>query len=294
MTKNIIVLIFAISFIFLCSGYSLAEKDTLLIGLLPEENVFRYVERHKPLESYLSEKLGIKVKFTILQRYADIIDMFTKREMDGAFFGVFTSVLAKKKLGVQPLARQVNIDGSTTSKGYIFARKDSGITTLKDMKDKRIAFVDKATATGYVFAIAFLRENGITDIDKFFSGLDFTGSHDSTVYAVLDKRADIGVVKSRIFDRLSAKDPLIKEETFIIAKSTDLPDMTLCLRKDIAPEIKEKIENTLLNMHEDPKGREVLKKLGAIRFILATEADFKPVINLIKKAGINLESYKYR
>lgn len=294
MAKTIIVFVFAIGFIFLSAGYSLAEKDTLLIGLLPEENVFRYMERHKPLESYLSEKLGIKVKFTILSRYGDIIDMFTKREMDGAFFGVFTAVLAQKKLDVQPLARQVNPDGSTTSEGYIFARKDSGITTLKDMKGKRIAFVDRATATGYIFAISFLKENGITNIDKFFSEYFFTGSNDSAVYAVLDRRADIGVVKGRIFDRLSANDPLIKEEIFIIVKSAPLPDMTLCLRKDIAPEIRDKIKDVLLNMHEDPKGREVLKKLGAIRFISSETADFKPVMNLIKKAGINLKDYKYR
>lgn len=271
-----------------------AEDREFLIGLIPEENIFRQIQRHRPLAEYLSGKLGIKARFTILSKYGDIVDRFVSRNMDGAFFGIFTSLLAQEKLGVEPLVRPVNPDGSTTARGVLIVRKDSGIRTIRDIRNKRAVFVDKATATGYIFAVALLRENGIRDLDGFFSEYYFTGSHDNAVYAVLDGRADVGAVKSRILEKLISKDPLIKDEILVLASSIDLPDITLCVRSDIPEELKQSLKAALLTMHQDPQGAEVLKKLGALRFVEAHRDDFKVVAELAEKAGIEIKEYSYR
>lgn len=270
------------------------SQDEMLIGLIPEENIFNQMERYRPLADYLSGKIGVKVKLTILSRYGSIIDSFVTRKMDGAFFGIFTGVLAMEKLGVEPVARPLNLDGKSTVNSYIFVRKDSGIKTAKDMKGKRIVFVDKLTATGYLFAIAFLREKGVQDIDKYFGEYFFTGSHGSAVYSVLDNRADIGSAKSKVFNRMVEKDPAIKDELNIIAKSDEFPDTTLCIRKDLPAEIKTRIKQALLNMDRDPGGNEILKKFGALKFIDANKKDFQPFFELAKKAGINIKNYRYK
>ncbi len=267
---------------------SSAEDDVFLIGLIPEENIFRAIQKHRPFEAYLSKKIGVTVKFTILSRYGDIVDRFVARDMDGAFFGIYTSALAMEKLGVEPVARPVNLDGSTTARGYLFTRKDSGIRAIEDMEDKRAAFVDKATATGYIFAVAYLSENGIKKPESFFSEYYFTGSHESTIYAVLDGRADIGAAKGRVMDKLSAKDPMLKEEIFIIAKSGSLPDNTLMIRKDIEPEMKQKLRDALLTLDRNPEGAEILEKLGIKKFVDASRENFGAVNELAVKAGIDI------
>lgn len=268
-----------------------SEQKELLIGLIPEENIFKQMERYRPLAAYLSEKLGIKVRLTILSKYGDVVDRFASRRMDGAFFEAFTANLAMVKLSVEPIARPMNLDGTSTIKGYIFVRKDSEIKSVEDMKGKIVVFVDRATATGYVFAVAFFRGNGVRDIDSYFSEYYFTGSHDSAVYAVLDDRADIGSAGSRIYQRIIDKDPTIKNELQIIATSKELPDTTLCLRHDLSPELKLKIKEVLLNIDKDPAGIEVLKRFGALKFISANKADFKPVSDLTKRAGIDIKRY---
>lgn len=269
-------------------------EDGLVIGLIPEENIFRQVEKHRPLEAYLSEKLGVKVKFTVLSKYGDIIDRFSARGMDGAFFGIFTAVLAMEKLDVQPVARLVSPSGSGTATGYIIVRKDSGISSARQMRGKKAVFVDRATATGYIFPLAFLREQGVKNIEGWFSEVFFAGSHDSAVYAVLDGRADVGAVKGKILDKLTAKHPVIKEEILIIAQSAALPDTTLCIKRDMDPALRERLKKALLEMHEDPKGKEALKLLEAEKFAPARREDFKPVRDLVRKAGINLAGYRYR
>jgi len=35
-----------------------AWGDEILIGLIPEENIFNQMERHRPLAAYLSKKVG--------------------------------------------------------------------------------------------------------------------------------------------------------------------------------------------------------------------------------------------
>jgi phosphonate transport system substrate-binding protein len=269
-------------------------NDGILIGLIPEENIFNQMQRHKPLADYLSTKIRTKVRFTVLSRYGDVMDRFMSRKMDGAFFGVFTSVLAMEMIDAEPIARPVNLEGSSYVQSYIFVRKDSGIRDSKDMKGKRIAFVDRATATGYLYALAYLRENGINDPKAYFRDISFTGSHGSTIYTVLDGRADIGTVKSKIFQVLVAKDPSINDELAIIAKSREFPENTLFLRKDLPQNVRSQIKAALLGMDRDPAGAEVLKTLGAQRFIETKKGDFQPFYEVAQKAGITIRTYKYR
>jgi len=275
------------------SGLALAEEE-ILIGLIPEENIFTQMARHRPLAEYLTKKLGIKVRFTILSRYGDVLDRFISRRMDGAFFGVFTSALAMEQLDAEPIVHPVNLEGTSAVQSYIFVRKDSNIARVEDMKGKRIVFVDRATVTGYLYALSFLRERGVQDLKTYFRDISFTGSHGSTIYAVLDGRADIGSAKSKIFRQLVKKDRSIQEELTILAKSQELPDTTLFLRKDLSSAKRLQIRDILLGMDKDAEGVEVLKKLEAMKFVAAKRSDFQPFFEIARKAGITVKTYNYK
>ena len=271
-----------------------ASENEILIGLIPEENIFNQMDRHRPLAAYLSKKIGVSVRFTILSRYGDVMDRFASRKMDGAFFGVFTGVLAMEKINAEPVARPVNLDGSSTVQSYIFVRNNSGIRDVQDMEGKRIVFVDRATVTGYLYALSYLRDHGVVNLNTYFKDVSFTGSHGSTIYAVLDGRADVGTVRSKIYQMLTAKDHTIKEELAIIARSQEFPDTTLFLRKDLPQHIRSQIKAALFGMDRDPEGVEVLKKLEARKFIEAKKEDFDPFYDIARKAGISLKTYKYK
>jgi phosphonate transport system substrate-binding protein len=111
-----IVVILSVSFT--AGAATEVQQTEILIGLIPEMNVFKQQERFRPLTEYLTKKTGVKVNMTILSRYGNILECFTAEKMDGAFFGSFTGALAIEKLGVEPIARPVNLDGSSTYRGY--------------------------------------------------------------------------------------------------------------------------------------------------------------------------------
>ncbi len=270
------------------------EEKELLIGLIPEQNIFKQFERYLPLAKYIEKRTGIKIRLTILSRYGDIVDRFTQRRMDGAFFGDLTGALAIRKLSVIPLVKPVREDGSTSVHGCIIVRKDSGIRSVAGMKDKVMAFVDRATVTGYLFPIVYLREHGVREIDSFFSEHYFSGSFDASVYAVLDGRADVGCVKDSIFRNLVKKDPSIKDELEIIAVSPAMPESTLCVKDDLPENMKKMLREVLLNMNRDAEGRKVLKQMGLKRFSEARQEDYKPVFMMLQSAGYDIDTYHYR
>jgi phosphonate transport system substrate-binding protein len=273
-------------------GFSYATE--LKIGLIPEQNVFKQMKRYKPIGEYIENKTDIKIRFTILSRYGNIIDSFKMKNLDGAFWGSFTGAMAIKKLDIQPIARPVNLDGTSSYRGYIFVHKNSVIDSVDRMRHSVIAFVDRATTAGYIFPVAYFKEHGVKNIDAYFKEYYFTGSHDAAIYAVLDKEAEVGCAKNTIFEMLSRDDPRIKEDLVILAKSPDVPSNGLGLSKNIPNEIKQKLKRALLEMDDDPGGKEVLNKFGVIRFIETTEKDYSPVFDLAKKAGIDLKNYNYR
>jgi phosphonate transport system substrate-binding protein len=263
----------------------------IVIGLLPEMNIFRQKERFEPLEEYLTRKLGIPVQFTILARYSNIIDRFTADRLDGAFFGSFTGAIAIRKLGVVPLARPVNEDRTSTYQGYLFVRRDGGITSVSAMKGKRMAFVDKATTAGYLFPLAWLKENGIPSPEGFFGEQFFTGSHDAAVSAVLNGKADIGAAKNTVYEQLRKEDPRVDQELVILARSALVPSNGLCVRKDLDPSVRKALQEALLGLGRDPGGKQVLSSMGAIGFIETTIQDYTPVFELARSAGLDISTY---
>ncbi|WP_305045548.1 phosphate/phosphite/phosphonate ABC transporter substrate-binding protein [Geoalkalibacter sp.] len=270
-----------------------ARPQELVIGLIPELNVFKQTERFRPLGAYLSKEVGIPVRFTILSRYGNLIESFTRDQMDGAFFGSFTGALAIEKLGVVPLARPVNLDGESTYHGVIYTRKDSGINDAAGMRGKRFAFVEKATTAGYIYPLAYLREAGVTDIDAYLGETFFAGSHDATIYAVLDGRADVGASKNSVFDITRADDPRIERELQILAVSGKVPSNGLCVRPDLDVALQDKLKQALLRLDKVPEGRRVLEQFHALRFIETRVEDYQPVFGWAERAGIDLKNYQY-
>jgi phosphonate transport system substrate-binding protein len=271
-----------------------AEAGELTVGLIPEQNVFKQMERYKPIAEYIENKTRIKIRFTVLPRYGNIIQSFTSEHMDAAFWGSFTGAMAIEKLGVEPIVRPLWFDGTSTYHGYIFVRKDSGIENVKDMKGKRIVFVEKATTAGYVFPLAYFKEHGVKNLDEYFAEHYFAGSHDAAIVAVLNKKMDIGCAKNTIFNLVAERDPRVKEELIILAESPKVPSNGLGVRRDLDAVTKSKLTRAFLNMSDDHDGKDILTRFGAIRFIHTSKADYGPVFQATKRANINLKSYQYK
>ncbi len=266
-----------------------SASGTLLVGLVPEESMFKQIERYDPLARYLSERTGLDVKLTILPRYENILAGFPSQKMDAAFFGSMTYVLARRQLDIEAIVRPVRADGSSTYHGMIFVRKDSGIRSIRDMRGKRFAFVSRDTIAGYVLPLVYFNKAGI-QYKSYLREAYFTGTHEDAIRDVLDRKADVGAAKNTEFERLAQADPRIREELRVLALSPEMPENSLAVRKDLDPAVRSVLKQALLTMDLDPSGNAVLRQFGAEKFIECREEDYDPVVKYLRTAGIGIET----
>jgi len=266
---------------------------TLRIGLIPERNIFSQKQRYEPIAEYLSERIHAHVELVVLSRYGNIIENFVSNGLDGAFFGSFTGALAQRKLSVEAIARPEYPDGTSTYHGLLFVRKDSGISSVEDMKGKRFAFVDKATTAGWLLPLYYFKTHGVDDPTQWLKESYFTGTHEGAIEDVLERKADIGAAKNTVFLMLAGNDPRITDELVILAVSPDVPENALCVRSNLDESLKRRLQDALLGMDENAVGRAILHAFGAARFIPTSEDDYAPVFEYAAIIGLDLETYDY-
>jgi len=268
-------------------------KEKFYLGLIPEHDLFSQKKRYLPLVQYIAGKTGLDIKIKVLSRYGNIIENFNANELDAAFFGSFTGALAIKKIEVEPLARPLWIDGTSTYFGMIFVRKDSGIKNASDMKGKRFAFVDKATTAGWLLPLHYFKDIAINDYRTWFSETYFSGTHEDAIYDVLDGRADIGAAKNTVFNRLAKIDGRLLSELQILKTSIEVPANTLAVRKGLADSFKKKLKDIMLQMNQTEQGRGILHEFGAQGFVETSQKDYEPVFNYSSQVGLDLKRYNY-
>jgi phosphonate transport system substrate-binding protein len=267
--------------------------DEIRIGLIPERNVFEQVERYEGLAEHLSQELRKPFRLTMLSRYGNIIDRIRSNEIQAAVLGSCTGALATAQLGMEPLARPVNPDGTSTYHGLIFVRRDSGIETLADMKGKRLALVERATTAGYLFPLAFFRQQGVRQPEAFLAEMRFWGSHDAVIEAVLSREADIGAAKNTVFEWLQETDPRVASALKILSRSPAVPSNGLFVARDMDSRLKIEIRDLLLGLHLTVEGKAIFQRMGVTRFVPTSKEDYRPVFELAAEAGIDLGSYSY-
>ena len=267
------------------------DSKPLVIALIPEKNSFEQRLRYGQLAHYIEEQLGSAVRIELLPNYSRIYQAFLDGTVDAGFFGSFSYIIAHDRGLVEPVARPVWLNGTSTYRGYIITRKDSGITSLEDMKGKTLALVDKATTAGYLFQLWYFRQRGITNIEQYFSKVRFCGSQDAAAWAVFSREADVGGCKNDIFNALKASNPKFAEEMLVLAESVEVPSNGLAVRKNLEPYLKQRLKAILLDMDKSRAGRKALEEFKAIKFTETTEQDYSSLVKMVQEAGVDLSEY---
>ncbi len=292
MRRVIVVLALSLIVFGLLGGDGMAAEGKLVIGIIPEVNLEKQMERFAPLVKYLGKRVGMEVGVKPLSNYGLIYEELRDGKIDAGFFGSFVYGMTRARLHVEPVVRPVRTDGVSTYAGYLFVRKDSGIREPRDMKGKTIALVDPATTAGYLAQKVYLKKHGI-DMDREMK-IFWAGSHDAAAMAVFRRQADVGGAKNHPFNKVGADNPAFKDAMAVLDESTAVPDNVFAVKKGLDPGIREKIRSVFTGMDKDAEGKEVLRKFGASRFIDTRDADYKNLYRMVKEAGIDLKTYPYK
>ncbi|MFH2202938.1 MAG: phosphate/phosphite/phosphonate ABC transporter substrate-binding protein [Elusimicrobiota bacterium] len=268
-------------------GVRLAKEQRVLrIGRIPFRSTREMVKAHEPITTYLENVLSCdQVQIVSATDYRRMAKLIENDQIDIAWMGTKNYLRLHQETGVSAFLRPVR-RGKPYYGGLIIARADSGITRLSDLKGKVFAFVDKGSASGYLYPLALLLKSGI-DPDQSFKEVKFLGGHDSVVYNVFLKKVDAGAVYDDA--RLVMKDPNQIKQLRVVAQLPRIPNEPIAISKRLSAARREEIVRAFLALSlKDARTGEVLERFNAgfndnvHGFVRASDADYDVVRELEK------------
>ncbi|MEM6549915.1 MAG: phosphonate ABC transporter substrate-binding protein [Pseudomonadota bacterium] len=179
-------------------GAAMAEDiKEFRIGILGGENAQDRLNSNECLRAYTEELLGVPTKLFAPADYNGVIQGLLGGTIDMAWLGAsgYAKTWLSDPEAVEPVLVKVNIDGGYGYHSIGFARKDSGITSLEDMKGKVFGFGDPNSTSGYLIpsieipvAVKSTMNSG-----DYFGEVKFTGGHEQTIVAVNNGDINAGV-----------------------------------------------------------------------------------------------------
>lgn len=96
---------------------------------------------------------------------------------------------------VEPVLVKTAVDGSFSYFSIGFARTDSGIRSLDDIRGRSLAFADPNPTSGYRVPLVEIPQAGYSMAEgEYFSRIGFSGGHEQSIIAVVNGDYDAGEV----------------------------------------------------------------------------------------------------
>lgn len=263
-----------------CTQETPASPDVLRIGVLPDESVDTLRDRYQPLDDYLEDKLAQEVRIVVPDSYSHLVELFGANEVDLAFFGGVTFVIAETKHQAMPLVmRDIDIEFST----YFIAQDDTPGTELQDFQGQRIIFGSRLSTSGHLMPRFYLQEQRI-EPETFFSSVSHADNHNQTAAAVVRGDAELGAVNSKIFDRMLSSGRIGADELRIVSQTPDYADYVWAAQADWSTDYTDRVRDAFLELSWTKiEHREVLLGVGAGGFLPALQGDFEQLRHIMSE-----------
>ena len=235
------------------------------IGLLGGENAQDRMTSNECLRVKLEDALGVPVKIFTPADYDGVIQGMLGGTIDISWLGAsaYAKVYLTDPEAVEPALVKQNVDGSIGYYSIGFARKDSGITSLDDMKGKVFGFGDPNSTSGYLIPNVEISGAGYSMTPgEYFGDVKFTGGHEQTIVAVNNGDVDAGVTWADGLGnwedgynsgalRKAADAGLVDMNDLVeIWKSKEIPEGPVALRKALPADVKAKVTQIVADLHE--------------------------------------------
>ncbi len=265
---SVTILVAVISTCFM-PGTVLAE---IRFGLLPRLSATELTAMFTPLADYLTKETGEKVSIIVPKDFDAFKAAIKSGQMDMGFANSLIYVQLKKEASVDPLAVSSELKGGTKFRGIIIARRDGGIETIRDLKGKKLIFVEKDSAAGYIFQVLTLNKAGL-DVHKDFTTLPFAKKHDNVALAVFNKAADAGGIREDDLEKMAGKVDL--SQIKIVAYTDYFPNWPVFGTSHLDKGKAAKIKAALLKLRPgDPQSARVLDPAKLAGFAPVTDKDY--------------------
>jgi len=267
-----------------CCAAVAQAAETLRVSAIPDEAPTELLRKFEPLGKYLSQQLGMEVKFVPVADYPAVVESLANDRLDMAWLGGFTFVQVHlKDPKATPLVQREQ-DAKFTSK-FITANPD--VKSLADLKGKSFAFGSISSTSGSLMPRYFMLKEDNIKPESYFSRVAYSGAHDATVAWVQAGKVDGGVLNASVWQKLVDAGKVDTSKVKVFATTPEYYDYNWTVRGNMEPALKEKIKQAFLNLDPaKPDHKAILDLQAASRFIETKPENYQGTEQAAREAGL--------
>lgn len=267
--------------------------ETLVFTLTPSQEAGGLIETAEPLAALLSERLGVEVDALVPSDYAGVIVALQSGQAHIAGgLGPAQMVQAADTAGADLILQSVRFGSSqyvtqwftnnpdefcadepvANEDGFLFCNGVNeaegptdgpiGAEFLPNVAGKTVSFVDQGSTSGYLIPSLGLLQAGVDPLDDIESL--FAGGHDSSVQAVYDGDAEVGVSFNDARGQLVETVPDVGEKVVVWGWSAPIPNDGFAVAGDLPQDLKDAITQAFIDIAETEDGAALLDELYEI------------------------------
>jgi ABC-type phosphate/phosphonate transport system substrate-binding protein len=215
----------------------------------------------KVLTDAIIKKKGIEAtnETIIFHDISAIESEIQKNKIDIVALPLIDFIKFKEKKIIEPFAVHVR-DGNVFDRYILLIRKDSGIKSIRELKNKKlILLTSERENISYYWLESLLFKNNFSDASEFFSNIKEADKASQAVLSVFFKNSDVCIVLNKSYQTVTELNPQIEKELTVLEISPEFVFSIVCIRSNMTKsENRNLLEETLLNLHNEPQGKQIL------------------------------------
>ncbi|WP_377889141.1 phosphate/phosphite/phosphonate ABC transporter substrate-binding protein [Alkalihalobacillus sp. R86527] len=264
-----------------------SDSETFTIGVIPAQTEGEIDQAMVELQDVLADELDRSVEITTFPDYNGVVEAMNYEQIDMAFFGPLTYVIAHEKSGAEAIVTQL-IDGEPFYHSYVITNSENSWTSLEafieNSNEHSFAFGDPNSTSGSLIPSIELKDRDVfIDQDNHsFQSIMYTGSHDATALAVQNNQVDAGAIDSAIYNQLLESGKINEDKLKVIWKSDKLFQYPWAVAKGTDKETKKRLQEIFLSIENET----ILNAFGASGFTEASNENYKSIRDAAVKQGL--------
>ena len=250
------------------------------MGVFPRRNPKTTYEMFTPLTRLLSKQLGIPVQLQTTKDFESFWKNVQNQEYDLVHFNQYHYIVANRHYGYQAVA-MLEENNSSTIAGTITVLKESGITSVEQLRGRKVVFGGgKRAMLSHILPRWLLKKNGL-DASEYFSS--FARNPPNAIFSIYNGQADAAGFGDAVFKMPQVTSMLDTSKLHVLVKSDPIAQLPWAVSYQLGEELSDSIKSALTGIKQTPEGLEALKKAGITDIIPASHDDYLPSLEIIQE-----------
>lgn len=205
---------------------------------------------YQPVFNAVSRTTGLTFDLKVAQSYGAVVEGMCNGWADVAFVGPVTYLQAKERGCADLLAVAVKSGQSVYYSGF-FARADSPVKSIGDLRGKSVAFGDINSTSSFVFPMTMLMDAGI-DPAKDLKAVRMAGSHANSLAALIQGRVDAAALSFDSYEKAVRENVPGARDVKVIARSAAIPYPPLVVNSKMPAKTRAQLQDAFQNIDHAP------------------------------------------